>query len=125
MLLRSRVRAASESAMPDSSTRDVRDDTDDDGSSECVVRGAVESGWMWILPERDDDDLSRVHVGDGSTVAEARKDGEHGSDVGVRHERRRDSRIGYCVDGSDAGELQPGESDDTSECVVWDDIDVG
>ena len=103
MLLRSRMRAASEPDMPDDIAWDVRDDTDDDRSSERVVRGAVESAWMRVLPERDDDDLSRIHVRDRYTVAATREDGDDGSDIGVRHERRRDTGSDDRVDAGNAG----------------------
>src|SRR5262249_47199203 len=124
MLLRSRMRAAGEPAMPDGSAGDVCDDADDNWSSERVVRGAVELAGMRVLPERDDDDLSRIHVRDRYTVAATREDSIDGSNVGMRHERRRDSRGDDRVDERDTGELQSGESDDTGECVVRADIDV-
>src|SRR5215510_12463644 len=117
MLLRSRMRAAGEPAMYERSA-------DDNWSSERVVRGAVEPAGMRVLPERDDDDLSRIHVRDRYTVAATREDSIDGSDVGMRHERRRDSRGDDRVDERDTGELQSGESDDTGECVVRADIDV-
>jgi hypothetical protein len=56
------MRAAGEPAVFECGARNVCDDADDDGSSERVVRGAVESAGMRVLPERDDDDLSRIHV---------------------------------------------------------------
>src|SRR5262249_18660447 len=124
MLLRSRMRAAGEPAMHECAARDICDDADDNGSSERVVRGAVELAGMRVLPERDDDDLSRIHVRDRYTVAAAREDSIDGSDVGMRHERRRDSRGDDRVDERDTGELQSGESDDTGECVVRADVDV-
>lgn len=70
--VRSRVRAAGESAMSGSGTRAVCNDADDDGFGKRAVRGAVERGWMWVLPERDDDHLSGIRVGDGYPAAEAR-----------------------------------------------------
>src|SRR5215470_17067278 len=119
MLLRSRMRAAGEPAMPDGSAGDVCDDADDDWISERVVRSAVESAGMRVLPERGDDSLFRIHVGDRYTVAAQREDGDDGSCTGVRYKRRRDTGSGNRVDASDAGELQPGKSDDTGECDVW------
>src|SRR5215831_14620503 len=124
MLPRGRVRATGEPDMPDGIAGDICDDADDDGNSERAVRGAVESAWLRVLPERDDDDLSRILVRDGSTVAETREDCNDGSVIVVRHERRCDTRVDDRVDKRDAGELQSGKSDDTSECVVWTDIDV-
>ena len=94
--------AACEPDMPDGSARDVCDDADDDGFGKCVVRGAVESGWMRVLPERDDDDLSRIHVRDRDTVAAGREDGEYGSGIGMRHERRRDTGSDDRVDAGAA-----------------------
>jgi len=122
MLLR--IIMPNESDMPDGIAGDICDDADDDGNSERVVRGAVESAWLRVLPERDDDDLSRILVRDGSTAAETREDCNDGSVIVVRHERRWDTRVDDRVDERDACELQSGKSDDTSECVVWTDIDV-
>ena len=49
-------------AVPDGIAGNVCDDADDNRSSERVVRGAVEPAGMRVLPERDDDDLSGIHV---------------------------------------------------------------
>ena len=72
---------------------DVCGDADDDGVSELVVRGAVEPGWLRILPERSNDDLSGIPDRDGNTAAETGQDGDDGGDAGVRHERRRRAGI--------------------------------
>ena len=96
------MRAAGEPAMPDGSAWDVCDDADDNGSSERVVRGAVESAGVRVLPERDDDDLSRIHVRDRDTVAATREDSIDGSGAGMRHERRRSSGSDDRVDERDA-----------------------
>lgn len=107
-----RVRAASESDMSAGSIRAVCNNAERrDGSGGCVVRGAVEPVGMWILPERDDGDLSRVHDGDGNSAAEGRKDSDDGSDADVRHERRRSSGSDDRVGERNTGELQPGERD--------------
>ena len=52
MFVRYRMRAASESAVCDSSGGTaVCGDADDDRSDKRAVRSAVESGWMRVLPE--------------------------------------------------------------------------
>src|ERR1700675_3632583 len=99
------------------------------GHSGRAVRGAVESGWMWILPERSNDHLPGVPDGDRDTATTARKDGDDGSDAVVRHERRRDSGSGDSADERDAGQLQPDKGDDPCAgepardripgCVLW------
>ena len=124
MLLRSRMRAAGECDLRERGALAVCDNTDDNRASECAMRGAVESCRMRVLPERDDDDLSRIPVRDRDTVAAAREDGEYGSDAGVRHERRRDTGVGSSVDERNAGKLQPCKSDDSDKCNVWSDVDI-
>ena len=44
-----------------------------------------------FFPNEDDDDMSGLPRGDGHTDPEARQDRDDGSDVVVRHERRRNS----------------------------------
>ena len=56
------MRSACEPAMPDGIAGNLCNDADDDRGSERVVRGAVEPAGMRVLPERDDDDLSRIHI---------------------------------------------------------------
>jgi hypothetical protein len=54
------VRAAGKRDLSSGEYPGVCDNTVDDRVGECVVRGAVESGWMRILPERSDDHLSGI-----------------------------------------------------------------
>ena len=74
--------AAGEPDVPDGGD-DVCGDADDDGVSERVVRGAVESGWVRILPERSNADLSGLEVRGGNPAAETGQDGDHGGNAGV------------------------------------------
>ena len=70
--------------MSDSGGRAVCDDTGvRDRPCGFDMCGAVTNSRVRILPERSDDDLSGLRGGDRSTAAEARKDGDDGSDVVV------------------------------------------
>src|SRR5258705_10071028 len=101
------MRVADEPAVLYGSAGDGCDHADDDGSSKRVVRGAVESGWMRVLAERDDDHLPGIPNGDGDPATTTGQDGNNRGDADVRHERRRDAGSGDCADERDAGELQP------------------
>ena len=83
MLLRSWVRTTGEPTMPKYCAWSGRDNAVDNRISERVMRGAVESGGLRVLSERDDHNLSRVRVGNRNTVAAAREDGDNNSDAGV------------------------------------------
>src|SRR6185295_4519572 len=104
--------------MYDGKCADVCDDAWDDRASQRAVRGAIEPGRMRILPERDHDDMSRIPRGDRDTDPESRKDSDDGSDLVVRHERRRDSGDDRGIGERDASKLQPGESDHTCVSIV-------
>ena len=111
-LLWSRVRAAGQPDLHDGSDTGVRDGAEPGNRPDRrAVRSAGEPGRMRILPQRDDDHLPGLPVRYGRADTATRQDRINGSDVGVRHERRRHRRCDDRLRVGDASKQEPGQSD--------------